>query len=47
MLQERVLARLKSDPVLRAKLPQIEAAVGDGRMSPAAAADQIAAALGL
>jgi LAO/AO transport system kinase len=47
MLQERLLARLKSDPALRAKLPQIETAVADGRMTPATAVDQIAATLDL
>jgi LAO/AO transport system kinase len=47
MLQDRLLARLKSDPVLRAKLPRLEAAVAEGRMTPAVAVDQLAAALGL
>jgi LAO/AO transport system kinase len=47
MLQDRLLARLKSDPVLRAKLPRLEAEVADGRMTPAVAVDQLAAALGL
>jgi LAO/AO transport system kinase len=47
MLQDRVLARLKSDPTLRAKLPEIEAAVAEGRLTPAIAVDQIAATLGL
>jgi LAO/AO transport system kinase len=45
MLEERVFARLKSDPALKAKLPRIEAAVADGRMTPALAVDEIAAAL--
>jgi LAO/AO transport system kinase len=47
MLENRVLARLKSDPGLKAGLPRIEAAVAEGRMSPAVAVDEIAAALGL
>jgi LAO/AO transport system kinase len=47
MLEERVFSRLKSDPSLKAKLPRIEAAVADGRMSPAVAVDDIAAALGI
>jgi LAO/AO transport system kinase len=47
MLEDRVFARLKSDPGIRAKLPRIEAAVAEGRMSPALAVDEIAAALGL
>src|ERR1700732_4747000 len=47
MLEDRVFARLKSDPALKAKLPRIEAAVAEGRMSPAGAVDEIAAALGV
>ncbi len=47
MLEERVFSRLKSDPVLRAKLPRLEAAVAEGRMSPALAVEELAAALGL
>src|SRR5438034_5061143 len=47
MLEDRVFARLKSDPGLKAKLPRIEAAVAEGRMSPALAVDDIAAALGV
>ena len=47
MLEDRVFVRLKSDPALKAKLPRIEAAVAEGRMSPAVAVDEIAAALGV
>src|SRR4029077_14814991 len=47
MLEDRVFARLKSDPALKAKLPRIEAAVAEGRMSPAVAVDEVAAALGV
>jgi LAO/AO transport system kinase len=47
MLEQRVFARLKSDPALKAKLPRIEAAVAEGRMTPALAVDEIAAALGV
>jgi LAO/AO transport system kinase len=47
MLEERMFSRLKSDPALKAKLPRIEAAVAAGRMTPAMAVDEIAAALGL
>jgi LAO/AO transport system kinase len=47
MLEDRVFARLKSDPGIRAKLPRIEAAVAEGRMTPALAVDEIAAALGV
>jgi LAO/AO transport system kinase len=45
MLEERVFARLKSNPALRAKLPRIEAAVAAGRMSPAVAVEEIASLL--
>jgi LAO/AO transport system kinase len=47
MLEDRVFGRLKSDATLKAKLPKLEAAVAAGRMSPAVAVDEIAAALGL
>ncbi|SRR6266508_4009498 len=47
MLEERLFARLKSDPVLNAKLPQIETAVANGQLSPMLAVTQIAEALGL
>jgi LAO/AO transport system kinase len=47
MLEDRVFARLRSDPGIRAKLPRLEAAVAEGRMTPALAVDEIAAALGM
>ena len=47
MLEDRVHSRLKSDPRLRAKLPQIEAAVAAGTLSATLAVEDIAAALGL
>jgi LAO/AO transport system kinase len=47
MLEDRVLVRLRSDPTLKAKLPRIEAAVAAGRITPAVAADEIAAVLGI
>ena len=47
MLEERMFARLKSDPILKAKLPRIEAAVAAGRMSAALAVEEIAVALGV
>jgi LAO/AO transport system kinase len=47
MLEERVFARMKSDAGLRAKLPQLEAAVADGKLSPTLAVEEIVAALGL
>jgi LAO/AO transport system kinase len=47
MLEDRVFARLRSDAALRAKLPRLEAAVAEGRMSPAMAVDEIAEAMGV
>jgi GTPase len=47
MLEDRVFARLKGDPGLKSKLPRLEAAVAEGRMSPAVAVDEIADALGV
>ena len=47
MIEQRLFARLHSNPALKARLPQIEAAVSDGRLAPALAADEITAALGL
>jgi LAO/AO transport system kinase len=47
MLEDRLHARLKTDAAVRAKLPRIEAAVAEGKMSPAIAVDEIATLLGL
>jgi LAO/AO transport system kinase len=47
MLEDRVFARLRSDAALKARLPKLEAAVAEGKMSPAMAVDEIAAALGM
>jgi LAO/AO transport system kinase len=47
MLEERLFARLRSDAALRARLPQIEAAVADGRLAATLAVEQIASALGM
>jgi LAO/AO transport system kinase len=47
MLEERILARLRSEPALRAKLPRLEAAVAEGRMSASLAVEELAAALGI
>jgi LAO/AO transport system kinase len=47
MLEERILSRLRSDPAVRAKLPRLESAVADGRMSAALAVEELAAALGV
>src|SRR5262249_62124342 len=46
MLEDRVFARLKSDPALKAKLPRMEAAVAEGRMSAAVAGDGLASRVG-
>ncbi|NGX95284.1 MAG: methylmalonyl Co-A mutase-associated GTPase MeaB, partial [Candidatus Afipia apatlaquensis] len=45
ILEDRLHARLRSDPVIRAKVKQTEAAVANGRMTPAVAADTITALL--
>jgi GTPase len=42
MLNDRVLGRLKTDAALRARLPAIEAAVAEGRLSATLAVAQIA-----
>ncbi|MGZ3295006.1 MAG: methylmalonyl Co-A mutase-associated GTPase MeaB [Xanthobacteraceae bacterium] len=42
MLEQRMMARLRSDPAIRAKVRKIEADVAEGRITPALAADQIA-----
>ena len=47
MLETRLTARLTSDQGLRARLPELEAAVADGRLAPAVAVEEIAAALGV
>ncbi len=47
MLEDRVLSRLKSDASLRARLPQIEAAVAEGRLAATLAVAEIAATLGI
>lgn len=43
MLEERWKARLRADPVIRAKVKKTEAEVADGRITPTIAAEQIAA----
>ena len=45
MLEQRMLARLRADPTVRAKVKKIEAEVADGRIAPALAAEQIAGML--
>lgn len=47
MVQDRLADRLRSDPALRARAPELEAAVAGGRLDAGAAADEIAALLGL
>ena len=46
ILEDRWRGRIASDQKLRAKLPQIEKAVAEGRLSPALAVDDILATLG-
>ncbi len=47
MLEERLTARLRSDPSVRAKLRQAEAAVAAGKLAPTLAVEQIAQFLGV
>jgi len=47
MLEQRLFARLHSHAAIKAKRPQIEAEVSEGRLSPALAADQIVETFGL
>jgi LAO/AO transport system kinase len=42
MLEQRMMARLRSDAAIRARVKKTEAEVADGRISPAVAAEQIA-----
>src|SRR5450756_2683691 len=42
MLEQRMMARLRTDPAIRAKVKKIEAEVADGRITPALAGEQIA-----
>jgi LAO/AO transport system kinase len=47
MLDELWRARIRSDAMLKAKLPRIEAAVAAGELSPASAVDELVATLGM
>ena len=47
MFDDRLRERLRSDRALNARLPQLEADVAAGRLSPAVAADEIAQAVGV
>ena len=45
MLEQRLMARLRADPALRGKVKSIEREVADASLTPAVAAEQIAALL--
>jgi LAO/AO transport system kinase len=47
MLEERLTARLRSDPSVRTKLRQAEAQVAAGKLAPTLAVEEIAALLGV
>jgi len=47
LLEERLTARLRSDPAVRAKVRAAEAAVAEGSLAPTLAVDEIAALLGV
>ncbi|MGU3493192.1 methylmalonyl Co-A mutase-associated GTPase MeaB [Xanthobacteraceae bacterium A53D] len=47
LLNERVAEKVKTDPTIKARLPGLEGQVADGTLSPALAAGEIAALLGL
>ncbi|HEY7245400.1 MAG TPA: methylmalonyl Co-A mutase-associated GTPase MeaB [Xanthobacteraceae bacterium] len=47
MVEQRMLAHVRSDPALKTRLPTLEAAVAEGRMSATLAVEEIAAALGI
>jgi LAO/AO transport system kinase len=47
MVQDRLQAKLRNDPGLKARTPALEAAVAAGSLAPTLAADEIAQALGL
>jgi LAO/AO transport system kinase len=46
MLEQRMMARLRADPAVRARVKKVETEVADGRVTPALAAEQIAQMLG-
>jgi LAO/AO transport system kinase len=46
-VQDRLQAKLRHDPALKARTPELEAAVAAGRLAPTLAAEEIAQALGL
>jgi LAO/AO transport system kinase len=47
MLEDRLTARLRSDPAVRGKLKSVEAAVAAGTLSPTLAVEEIARLLGI
>jgi LAO/AO transport system kinase len=47
MLEQRLFAKLRADPELKSRLPQIEKAVAAGKLSPMLAVEEIADAMGL
>jgi len=47
LLEERMMTKLRSDPAVRAKLRQVEAAVAAGTLAPTLAVEQIAGLLSL
>jgi LAO/AO transport system kinase len=47
MFDDTLRTRLRSDSVLKDRLPQIEADVADGRLSPTLAIEEITRTLGL
>lgn len=47
MVQDRLQAKLRHDPALKARTPALESAVAAGETAPTLAADEIAKALGL
>ncbi|HEU5016756.1 MAG TPA: methylmalonyl Co-A mutase-associated GTPase MeaB [Pseudolabrys sp.] len=47
LLEERMTARLRNDPAVRAKLKQAETAVAAGKMTPALAVEEVAKTLGV
>ncbi len=47
MLEERLTARLRNDPTVRAKVRQAEAAVAAGKLAPTLAVEEIAQMLGV
>jgi LAO/AO transport system kinase len=47
MIEERLRDRMTADPALKTRLAVLEAAVAEGKVTPALAADEIARAMGL